>query len=301
MTQPAKPTIKAQEGPTQFEMLTGEIEPRMTMLVHGRTKHGKTELALKSPGDAGVISLDSNCKAIAAKYKLANPKKQIFYKEFLRSPLSQIDDINELKKHWQNVRKAYYDMLDIKTVRTVICDTHTQMWEDCKLAYVGKEKPDASSEVDAQGKPTGKQFGTQKTIPRDLGEAKRDMRGMINACEAAGKNLVLLCKADDEWKDDPQGKGFKTGKVRRIGMPGIEYLSQCEVEVFRHETLGTFVARMLSSTANADIRGRQGSMVFVPGKGDIWQPSQDEFIDSDITFGMIAISVYPSTEIEAWE
>ncbi len=277
----------------QFEELTGKIVPRITMLLDGRTKSGKTWLALSGPGDLGILSNDANTKQIANKYKALNPEKRIHYVEFLRSPLSQIEDINELKRFWNEYRDAYYKMLSIKTIRTVIVDTHTTGWEDCKLAYVGREKPDLSSEVDPKTqKPTGTRFGTQKTMPRDLGEPKREIREMINAVE--DKNLVLICQSDNEWKND-----IKTGKIVRKGMPGIEYLSQCEIQTFRDEVTGTFVARMLGSTANADIRGREGKMEFKNNK-DVWTPSQDELIDEDVTFGMVAISVYPQTNLEDW-
>ncbi len=291
MTQPAKPT-------TQFEIITNKITPRMTLCVDGRTKSGKTWLALSGPGEIGIVSNDSNTKQIAQKYAGEHPEKKIHYVEFLRSPLSQIDDINELKRFWTDYRDAYYRMLAIKSIRTVIVDTHTTSWEDCKLAYVGREKPDVSSEVTKDGKPTGTRFGTQKTIPRDLGEPKREIREMVNAAE--DKNLVLICQSADQWKDGPNGIGFKTGKIERKGMPGVEYLCSLDVQLFREEKTGTFVARMMSSTANADIRGREGALVFHNSK-DVWQPSQDELINEDINFAMLGISVFPQTEIEDWE
>lgn len=292
MTQPTKTT-------TKFEELTGAIVPRMTVAVHARTKSGKTWLALSGPGDVGIVSNDANTKQIANKYKALHPEKKIHYVEFLRSPLSLVDDINELKRFWIEYRDAYYRMLEIKSIRTMVIDTHTVAWEDCKLAYVGREKPDLSSEVDPKtGKPTGTRFGTQKTIPRDLGEPKREIREMINAIE--DKNLMLLMHADDQWKDDPTGKGFKTGKIVQKGMPGIEYLSQLSLELFREEKTGTFVARMMSSTANADIRGREGALVFRNGR-DVWEPSQDELINEDINFAMLGISVFPNSELSDWE
>ncbi len=291
MTQPTKPTI-------QFEELKGVIVPRITLAVHGRSKAGKTWLALSGPGDIGIVSNDANTKQIANKYKALHPEKKIHYIEFLRSPLSLVDDINELKRFWTEYRDAYYRMLAVKSIRTIIVDTHTTAWEDCKLAYVGREKPDLSSEVGKDGKPTGTRFGTQKTIPRDLGEPKREIREMVNAVE--DKNLVLLMHADDQWKDDPTGKGFKTGKIVQKGMPGIEYLSQLSLEVFREEKTGTFVARMMSSTANADIRGREGALVFRNGR-DLWEPSQDELINEDINFAMLGISCYPQSNLEDWE
>lgn len=283
-----------------FELLTGRYaQPRATLCIHGRTKSGKTWLGLSGPGDVGVLSNDPNTKAVAEKYAALHPEKRIQYKGFHRSPLSQIDDINDLKRIWGSQREAYYRMIESKAIRTILWDTHTWQWEDCKLAYVGREKPDLSSEVDPKtGKPTGTRFGTQKTLPRDLGDAKREIREMVNAAE--GKNLVLLLHAEDEWKDDPTGKGFKTGRIVGKGMPGVGYLSQCEIELFREEKTGTFVARMLASTANSDIRGRQGALTFSGGR-DVWTPSEDELVDDEINFQMIGIKVFPQTEYEDWE
>ena len=282
-----------------FEVLDGKITPRMTLCLDGKTKSGKTWLALSGPGDLGIISNDSNTKQIAQKYAALHPEKKIHYVEFLRSPLSQIDDINILKKFWTAYRDAYYKLTESKTIRTLVVDTHTTQWEDCKLAYVGKDKPDLSSPVDDKGKPTGTRIGTQKTIPRDLGEPKREIREMINA--AGDKNLVMICQSEDEWKDDPTGKGFKTGKVKRKGMPGVEYLSQCEIQLFREEKTGEFVARMQSSTANASIRGREGALTYDAKRGDYWKASDDELVGDDINFAFIGITLYPQTEMTDWE
>lgn len=276
-----------------IQLLDDKIQPRLTVCVHGRTKHGKTQFALTAPGDLGIISLDVNCKPVAKKYLQNNPEsKNIHVAEFMRSALSQIEDINNLKAHWNKVRDAHYKMLDMKSIRTIIWDTHTQMWEDCKLAYVGREKPDLSAEVDAQGNPTGKKFSTRKTMPRDLGEAKRDIREMINAC--GDKNLVILCTAKDVWTND-----VKTTDIERVGMPGVEYLSQCEVMLFRDALSGEYVGRILGSTANSDLRGRPGTVSF-QGK-DIWRPSEDELVGEEINFAMVGWKVFPElTEYEDW-
>ena len=285
--------MKSKTTESAFEVIDGEMKPRLTVLATGRTKSGKTWFSLSSPGDIGIISLDTNCKSICHKYHSEHPEKKLHYAEFLRSPLSQLEDINDLKKHWNRVRDAHYAMLKIPSIRTIVWDTVSSFWDDCKLAYVGREKPDLSSEVDKDGKPTGKKFGTQKTMPRDLGEPKRDIREMINACD--DKNLVMLAGAKDEWRND-----VKTGGIERIAMPGIEYLSQCEIELTREPLTGTFIARMLGSTANADLRGRVGSMSYVQGQGDVWVPSQDELTGEDINFASVGVAVFPFSEYESW-
>jgi hypothetical protein len=285
----------------KFEMITDRVTPRLTILPFGKTKNGKTWFALSSPGDLGIISNDTNTKQIAQKYVGLHPGKKIHFAEFNKSPLSQIDDINELKKFWANYRESYYKMLSIKSVRTLIVDTHTIQWDDCKLAYVGKDKPDPSSEIDPKtGKPTGTRIGTQRTIQRDLGEPKREIREMINAI--GDKNLILIAQGEDEYKDGPDGKGFRTGRIKPKGMPGVEYLSQCEIFMFRDEKTGTFVARMMSSTANSSIRGREGAMVFNSKLGqDIWESSPDELTNEDINFAMVGVTVFPQTELADWE
>lgn len=285
----------------KFEMITDKITPRLTVLPYGKTKNGKTWFALSAPGDLGIISNDTNTKQIAQKYYAQNPDKKIHYVEFHKSPLSQVDDINDLKRYWANYREAYYKMLAIKSIRTIVVDSHSGAWDDCKLAYVGKEKPDLSSEVDPKtGKPTGTRIGTQRTIQRDLGEPKREIREMVNA--VGDKNLILICQGDDEWKDSPDGKGFKTGKIKPKGTPGIEYLSQCELFMFREETTGTFVARMMSSTANSDIRGREGKLAFNPKLGkDVWESSPDELTNEDINFALVGVTIFPTSELSDWE
>lgn len=289
------PTKK--ESDITFEELDGRVTPRLTVIVDGKTKSGKTWFALSAPGPLGIISNDANTLEIANKWKRKDPAKQIHYKEFIKSPLWQVqagDDINVIKEHWRKFREAYYRLLEIKSIRTVIVDTHTVQWDDCKLAFVGRYKPDPTSPVDKEGKPTGQAVSIQRTIQRDLGEPKRDIREMINA--AGDKNLILLCHSEPEYKND-----VRTGKMGRKGMPGVEYLSQCEVQCFRDETSGEFVARMLSSTANSSIRGREGALEFDRTNGKSkWKPSSDELVSDDINFQMVALAVFPSTEWEDW-
>ena len=289
------------EPKIEFEMLTGKITPRLTILVHGPTKTGKTWFALSAPGELGIISNDANTKQIANKYVLEHPGTKIHYCEFLKSPLSRIDDINVLKKFWISYRDAYYRLLEIPAVRTVIVDTHTIAYEDCKLAYIGKNVPDSSSVVNDKGEATGTRIIAEKIIKvggqmkKDYSEPNRDIREMVNA--AGDKNLVLICHSDDDYQND-----VKTGKLRPKSMKGLEYLSQVAIETSREKTTGTFIARMNSSTANSDIRGREGALVFKGKLGkDVWEPSADELTNEDVNFAMVGITVFPQTELTDWE
>lgn len=289
-----------------FEILTGAIVPRLSIETTARTKHGKTWLALSAPGDLGVISLDPNCRSICEKYVRAqrnekHPKK-IHLKEFLRNPLATVDDINDIKKHWSTVRDAHYKLVDNKSIRTIVWDNGANIWGDCKLAYVGKDKIDPSSLLGMDGKPTGTRIGTQKTMPRDLGEAKREIREMVNAVD--DKNLIILHPAEDEYRNDPSDSnkpGVKTGEIKRSGaMPGIEFLTQVEVRQTRDEITGQFMARLMSSTANSDIRGRKGELVW-KNNGNVWVPSPDELVGDDINFAMIAMAVFPDSDWDSWQ
>lgn len=287
--------------PGDFEEIPGRIIPRLTICSHAKSKAGKTWLALKAPGDIGVIGMDINCEEICNKYKIMYPEKKIYYKNFSRSPLSQISDTNELKKHWGYVRDAHFRLLSKPNIRTVIWDTGSQMWEDCSLAWLGRPMDDKSAELDAAGKPTGKLISTAKTNPRNYGDPQKDFREMVNAI--GDKNLIITHWADDEWIDNPTnpgGIGLKTGNIKRKGgMKGIEYLAQVEIYQFRCEVTGSFVIRMMSSTANSDIRGRKGKVEFVRSQAE-YVCGEDELKDGDANFAMIALSVFPSTKLDEW-
>src|SRR5271157_297397 len=108
----------------EFETINGtDSYPRLTLLLFGPTKEGKTWTALSAPGPLGIISNDSNTRVSANKWKREHPDTVIeHYKEFFRSPLSEIDDVNDIKRHWSGYRDAYYAMVKNKSIRSIIMD-----------------------------------------------------------------------------------------------------------------------------------------------------------------------------------
>ena len=289
-----------QEQYTDFEVLDGSISPRMTILNYAESKHGKTWLAASAPGDIGVLGLDKNSRETCNKYKREiDPTKNIIFKDLTRSPLSAIEDINELKQHWRGVRDSYMSLLRIPSVKTVVIDTMSQAWDDCKLAYLGRERPDQSSDVDAKGNATGKKISAAKTMPRDYGEPKRELREMVTAATDLNKNLIMIHRAKRKWVNDKA-----TDEMELEGMSGIEFLSDVTIYQFRDRVTGDFIARLMSSTMNSQLRGREGARVFVPERQtNIWRPSDDELMGDDINFQMVGITVFPETaeDPSIWE
>lgn len=271
---------------SDFDPVNERPIARLTICTHAKQREGKTQLGLTAPKPLVVISMDPNTKVLVDKYRRENPEAVIHVKDFTRRPLDLIDDINECKRHWNQIKDFIFGCYQNPNYRSMLLDTGTQMWEDVRFAHVGRELPDKSSED-----PKATKLSIERIQPRELGPAKQAVRDVMNGCPDH-MNLIITHRVKEEWKDNKP-----TSKFIRDGMPGIEYLAQVECAQWKDPDSGDFYLRLINATGNGAIHGRAGSY----NSAGKYITGADELKNDSITFQEVAMTVYPDSELEDWE
>lgn len=236
---------------------------RMIVNVQGLPKTGKNHVAFTAPGDIAVQSFDIGLEGVVQKF---NKTKKIYAAEYeldaQPGDASEADVEASAKKLWNKFVADYYDALATPNVRSVVWDQGTEVWELLRLSEWGKLS--AKSQHYAQINPI--------------------FRRLVRAAYDGGKNLILIHKLKDEWKEGAGGKQSKTGNYELAGMKEIPYLVQVNLQCWRQPDASVpdcFHATVLDCRQNPEINNMdfQGAMMH---------------------FGQIGQMVFPDSMPEHW-
>lgn len=197
------------------------IIKRLILSVEGQEKEGKTSFALSAPDPIAIINMDIGLEGVIEKFG----EKKIYVSDF---DYRDATDQKQWEAMWVKMKRAYMDALEDKSVRTIICDTGTEMWELCRLARLGK---------------------LTQVMPHHYGPPNAEMRDMIRRAYKHDKNVIWVHKMKDEYV-----KEVRTGKLERQGFKDIPYLVQATMLAFRDKD-GDFGIKVLNCRHNADMRG----------------------------------------------
>jgi hypothetical protein len=198
------------------------------MEIYGDTGTGRTTLALTAPGPIGLIHAAEKIEGIVQ--PVAREKEVRMYNfggVFRGSP----DTISE-KAHGilTGAQNAWYDAID-DWAKSVILDTHTELWELIRLARFGTLTP-------------------RGTIAHMYGPVNAEWRSMFKHFrEQDHANVVLIGQTKDEYKNDKQ-----TGKTVRAGQKEIPFMADVIVRTSRSPD-GGFLATVEKGWWNADMEG----------------------------------------------
>jgi hypothetical protein len=124
--------------------------------------------------------------------------------------------------------------------RTIVLDTHTDLWELLRLKYFGGEKPE-----------TFKGMERREALWADI---NGEWRMLFTAVKTAGVDLILIGKSKDEYKNDKL-----TGGIKSAGQKDIS--SNCDIRletsfVQADDTSNnSFVARLVKAGINYRMTG----------------------------------------------
>lgn len=183
-----------------FQLASSEIIPRLISSVDGLEGCGKNHFAFTAPGPMAVISLDTGLEGVVQKFQ---KDKEIMVAEY-DMPITfgmNTQQISTLaQKLWTGIKTDYLDALATKEIRTIICDTGSEMWEACRLAWFGK---------------------LTEVLPHHYTKPNGEWRDLVRLAYAEKKQVIFLHKMKDEYK----GKD-KTGDFKRSGMSDMGFLVQ---------------------------------------------------------------------------
>lgn len=192
---------------------------RAIVLVCGDWKQGKTHFALTAPALNFFQSLDQGTEGVIEKFPPAGIRLAEYGLTVQPGQGSEDDIAHAADKVWQKFISDYYQALNDPACRTITWDTESEVWELLRLARFGVLNPK-----------TGRDRGNV------WGPVNAEMQGLIRAAMATDKNLIMLEKVKDTYKDDK-----KTGKRERKGFQDAAYQAQVVATARRDANGGGFV------------------------------------------------------------
>jgi hypothetical protein len=193
---------------TSFTQQMTEAKRRLIMAIDAPEKCGKTNFALSAPGPIAYVNFDQGLDSVIQKFQKL---KKIYVAE-MKLPRSRNDmDVTEVAnaaaESWNTFCNDFMGAVRDTTVRTIVTDTATELWELLRLAKFGKL---------AQVMPH------QYAIPNSI------YREMIREVENSTKNLILIHKVGDEYVNDK-----RTGKKIRSGYKDTGYIVQVNANLWK--------------------------------------------------------------------
>lgn len=257
------PRTPTKGGLSGFKLNQDEDVYRLIANVQGMPKCGKNHLCFTAPGDIAIQSFDIGLEGVVQKF---NKKKRIYAADYELEAQPGDDKEDKVQaaaeKLWDKFTADYYDALDTQGVRTVIWDQGTEVWELLRLAHWGKLS--ANSQHYANINPI--------------------FRRLVRAAYDGGKNLLLIHKMKEEWKESTvTGKKSKTGKYELAGMREIPYLVQVSVQCWRSDdpVPDCFHGTILECRQNPEVNGM-------------------ELVGEMLNFGQLGMMVFPDSTPEHW-
>lgn len=185
-----------------FKEADDTVYSRIIVSIGGREKQGKTHFALTAPDPIAIFSSDIGTEGVVNKFKKAG-------KDVFTHDIEMPEKYEEAKKIWEALRKAYYGVLRIPEVRTVIFDTATEIWELLRICRFGK---------------------LTQVMPFQYGPVNAEFRRLLKDCYSTQKNLILLHKMKPVYIDDKRTKNFENAQFS-----DTPYLVQVNLEAYRTE------------------------------------------------------------------
>lgn len=205
---PIRPTTPTGTGPVQWEDFGSTFTRRVSFTeVYGDTQSGRTYFAFTAPGPVCLLHATEKIPGVVEPFVAAGKVIRGFnFGGTFRGTAREIAD--QARRNWDGFVAAFYDGLT--WARTIVVDTHTELWELLRIAEFGDVKPDGGR-VDTN---YGKINGEWKNLFREFRFQDRT-------------NLILIGQTADEWVSSPGGKQDKrSGKtVRATHQRQVPYMA----------------------------------------------------------------------------
>ena len=241
----ATKTVMAKAG--FIEASERGTRPRLIVAISGLEKQGKTHFGLSTPGPIAMFSTDIGEEGVVSKFA----GKEVY--------IMDIDYGGEeggqaaAQEEFARFKKAYLAMLRGNSVRTILFDTATEIWETLRMARFG---------------------ALTQIMPYMYGPVNKEYRDLIREAYNWDKNLILLHKMKSEYVNDK-----RTGEYVRSGFNDTGFLVQVNAQVWRYEPSegGEFVFSVKDCRQEPDLAGfdLEGEMCNFPSLAAMVLPEVD--------------------------
>jgi hypothetical protein len=195
-----------------FEIYHSVPITRLMAVNSGQEKHGKTEWAFSAPAPLAVISFDAGTLRIVNKH--AGRGRRIipcFLK--VERGLGKSD----AQKEWDKFQRAVDAVMEDTSIRSLVVDTGTEMWDLLRLAKFGK---------------------LTQVMPHHYVEANAAMREFVKGIYDSRLDLITVFphKVKKEYKSDKKGeKDSWTGKYEFAGWGDFGFQADIIIRNFRDD------------------------------------------------------------------
>jgi hypothetical protein len=182
------------------------VVPRVAVCTTAGEKVGKTHWGMTAPGPIAVISTDTGTREIVERFIRETGKKILLCQLTAATALVEARRGDAGASEWGRAKDAIYSAVEDRSVRTLVIDTATEIWELCRLSAFGKL---------AQVKPQ------HYAIPNG------EFRNLLKYCYEARTDLnaVWIHKHKKEYKGSIKDDTSNwTGKYERSGMADVPFL-----------------------------------------------------------------------------
>lgn len=202
-----------------------ESKKRIIMSVSGLEKQGKTHFGLTAPGPIAMFSTDIGEEGVVDKFK---------DKGVMILPIDRVDEnsAEQAPTEFSRFKDAYYYSLRSNSVRTILVDTATEIWEILRMARFGR---------------------LTQVMPYQYGPVNAEYRALIRDAYKYDKNLILLHKMKAKYINDK-----RTAEYERAGFNDTGFLVQVNAQVYRYDT-GEFAIMIRDCRQNPDLMGEEFS------------------------------------------
>ena len=196
-----------------FKRAGEAVKRRLILAISGAEKSGKTRFSLTAPPPVAVLNLDIGLEGVVQQFS----DKEIFVSEYrvmspsLNKNMSQEAIATNASNAWDSILRDYKYALD--TMRTVVLDTATEVWEVLRMARFFKT------------------FGKLDHIkPHHYGPVNAEYRDFLRLAYDSNANLILVHKVKAEYIND-----VRTGRLERAGFGDTGFIVQCNARTYRDD------------------------------------------------------------------
>lgn len=256
------------------------IIPRLTVCTTAGEKLGKTHWAMTAPGPIAVISSDTGTREVVERFIRETGKRIVLCQLTAATALLEAKRGDQGTGEWQRAKDAIYSVVADPSIRTLVIDTATEIWELCRLSAFGKL---------AQVKPQ------HYAIPNG------EFRNLLKYCyEArAGLNAIWIHKHKKEYKGNVKDDSSNwTGKYERSGMADVPFLVDVVgVQYKRVERDDDNLSHLYFGMRIEDSRLRPEYVVGIEFESEAGMAGGVD----NCSFPALAQTVWPQTNAQYWE
>jgi len=181
-----------------FELAGSKVVNRLVIAVQGRPKRGKTHFSLSAPGPIAVFDTDEGLEGVTTKF----PGKVVH-----RMDVTLFADQDPSQKEFERVIEAWNDLLSSSSVKSIVSDSATDLYELARMAAFGK---------------------LESVRARNYGPVHAIFRRIYRSSLSGEKNVILIHKVKAAYVND-----VKTNKFELSGFSETASWAQLIVEMFR--------------------------------------------------------------------